>query len=57
MKMRTAYGTIPLLRQYLRKGADLSTVEQAEVRFAADEINGRPRVAPTMDSGSRGGVA
>jgi IS30 family transposase len=30
-----------LLRQYFRKGADLSTVEPAEVRFAADEINGR----------------
>lgn len=32
-----------LLRQYFRKGADLSSVEPAEVQFAADEINGRPR--------------
>jgi IS30 family transposase len=39
-----------LLRQYFRKGADLSTVEQAEVRFAADEINGRPRAVLGWDS-------
>ncbi|MBT2523858.1 IS30 family transposase, partial [Arthrobacter sp. ISL-28] len=39
-----------LLRQYFRKGADLSTVEQAEVRFAADEINGRPRAVLDWDS-------
>ncbi len=39
-----------LLRQYFRKGADLSTVEQAEVRFAADEINGRPRAVLNWDS-------
>jgi IS30 family transposase len=39
-----------LLRQYFRKGADLSTVEQAEVRFAADEINGRPRTVLNWDS-------
>ena len=32
-----------LLRQYVRKGADLSTVEQTEGRFAAEQINGRPR--------------
>lgn len=32
-----------LLRQYFRKGADLSSVKPAEVQFAADEINGRPR--------------
>lgn len=32
-----------LLRQYFRKGADLSTVEPAEVLFASDEINRRPR--------------
>lgn len=28
----------------------LSTVEQAEVRFAADEINGRPRAVLDWDS-------
>jgi hypothetical protein len=39
-----------LLRQYFRKGADLSTVEQAEVHFAADEINGRPRAVLDWDS-------
>jgi len=39
-----------LLRQYFRKGADLSTVQQAEVRFAADEINGRPRAVLEWDS-------
>ncbi|WP_427135770.1 IS30 family transposase [Pseudarthrobacter sp. S9] len=39
-----------LLRQYFRKGADLSAVEQAEVRFAADEINGRPRAVLGWDS-------
>ncbi|CAM3090737.1 Integrase core domain protein [Arthrobacter ulcerisalmonis] len=39
-----------LLRQYFRKGADLSTVEQAEVRFAADEINSRPRAVLGWDS-------
>jgi IS30 family transposase len=39
-----------LLRQYFRKGADLSTVEPAEVRFAADEINGRPRAVLDWDS-------
>ena len=39
-----------LLRQYFRKGADLSAVEQAEVRFAADEINGRPRAVLQWDS-------
>lgn len=32
-----------LLRQYFRKGDDLSTVEPADVLFAADEINSRPR--------------
>ncbi|MEC3853186.1 IS30 family transposase [Paenarthrobacter ureafaciens] len=32
-----------LLRQYFRKGDDLSTVDPYEVHFAADEINGRPR--------------
>ncbi len=42
-----AYG---LLRQYFRKGADLSAAEQAEVRFAADEINGRPRAVLGWDS-------
>ena len=31
-----------LLRQYFRKGDDLSTVEPADVLFAAQEINGRP---------------
>jgi hypothetical protein len=36
-------GTTPLLRQYFRKGDDLSTVEPADVLFAAQEINGRPR--------------
>jgi IS30 family transposase len=39
-----------LLRQYFCKGADLSSVEQAEVRFAADEINGRPRAVLGWDS-------
>lgn len=39
-----------LLRQYFRKGADLSAVEPAEVRFAADEINGRPRAVLGWDS-------
>ncbi|WP_181038595.1 IS30 family transposase [Arthrobacter sp. ZGTC131] len=39
-----------LLRQYFRKGADLSTVEQAEVRFAADVINGRPRAVLDWES-------
>lgn len=39
-----------LLRQYFRKGADLSTVEQAEVRFAADEINCSPRAVFGWDS-------
>lgn len=39
-----------LLRQYFRKGTDLSAVEQAEVRFAADEINGRPRAFLVWDS-------
>jgi hypothetical protein len=39
-----------LLRQYFRKGADLSTIEQAEVGFAADEINGRPRAVLDWDS-------
>ena len=39
-----------LLRQYFRKGADLSTAEQAEVRFAAGEINGRPRAVLGWDS-------
>ncbi|WP_171046582.1 IS30 family transposase [Pseudarthrobacter sp. NamE5] len=39
-----------LLRQYFRKGADLSTVEQAEVSFAADEINRRPRAVLNWDS-------
>ena len=39
-----------LLRQYFRKGADLSEVEQAEVRFAADEISGRPRAVLEWDS-------
>jgi IS30 family transposase len=32
-----------LLRQYFRKGSDLSTVEPTEVGIAANEINGRPR--------------
>lgn len=32
-----------LLRQYFRKGDDLSAVEPADVLFAADEINSRPR--------------
>jgi hypothetical protein len=36
-------GTTPLLRQYFRKGEDLSTVEPADVLFAAEEINSRPR--------------
>jgi IS30 family transposase len=39
-----------LLRQYFRKGADLSEVGQATVRFAADEINGRPRSVLGWDS-------
>lgn len=39
-----------LLRQYFRKGVDLSTVEPADVRFAADEINGRPRAVLAWDS-------
>lgn len=39
-----------LLRQYFRKGADLSEVGQAAVRFAADEINGRPRAVLGWDS-------
>lgn len=39
-----------LLRQYFRKGADLSTVEPADVRFAADEINGRPRAVLAWNS-------
>lgn len=39
-----------LLRQYFPKGADLRTVGQAEVRFAADEINGRPRAVLDWDS-------
>jgi IS30 family transposase len=32
-----------LLRQYFRKGDDLSAVDPEDVLFAADEINGRPR--------------
>lgn len=32
-----------LLRQYFRKGADLSTLDPSEVHFAAEEINSRPR--------------
>lgn len=32
-----------LLRQYFQKGADLSALDEADVRFATDEINGRPR--------------
>lgn len=32
-----------LLHQYFRKGDDLSAVEQADVLFAAKEINSRPR--------------
>jgi IS30 family transposase len=32
-----------LLRQYFRKGDDLSAVEPADVLFAAQEINSRPR--------------
>lgn len=39
-----------LLRQYFRKGVDLSTVEPADVRFAADEINGRPRAVLGWES-------
>jgi transposase, IS30 family len=39
-----------LRRQYFRKSADRSTVEQADVRFAADEINGRPRAVLEWDS-------
>lgn len=39
-----------LLRQYFRKGADLSTVEQAEIRFAADELNSRARAVLGWDS-------
>jgi IS30 family transposase len=31
-----------LLRQYFRKGDDLSAVEPADVLFAAEEINSRP---------------
>ncbi|TLM83276.1 IS30 family transposase [Pseudarthrobacter sp. NamE2] len=31
------------LRQYFRKGDDLSTLEPADVLFAAEEINSRPR--------------
>jgi hypothetical protein len=42
--------TNDLLRQYFRKGMDLSTVEPAEVRLAADEINGRPRAFLDGDS-------
>jgi IS30 family transposase len=32
-----------LLRQYFQKGKDLSAIDEAEVRLAADEINSRPR--------------
>jgi IS30 family transposase len=32
-----------LLRQYFQKGTDLSAIDEAEVRLAADEINSRPR--------------
>jgi IS30 family transposase len=39
-----------LLRQYFRKGADLSAVEHAEVCLAADEINWRPRAVLEWDS-------
>jgi hypothetical protein len=39
-----------LLRHDFPNGADLSTVEQAEVRSAADEINGRPRAVLDWDS-------
>lgn len=39
-----------LLRQYFRKGADLNEVGQATVRFAADEINSRPRSVLGWDS-------
>jgi IS30 family transposase len=39
-----------LLRQYFRKGTDLGAGEQADVRFAADEINGRPRAVLEWDS-------
>lgn len=35
-----------LLCQSFRKGTDLSAVEAADVRFAADEINSRPRRPP-----------
>lgn len=39
-----------LLRQYFRKGDDLSTVEPADVYFDAEEINGRPRAVLGWDS-------
>jgi IS30 family transposase len=39
-----------LLRQYFRKGTDLSGVEHGEVRFTADEINGRPKAVLEWDN-------
>lgn len=41
---------VRLLRQYFRKGDDLSRVEPADVLFAAEEINGRPRAVLGWDS-------
>ncbi len=41
-----------LLRQYFRKGDDLSVVEPLDVLFAAQEINGRPRAVLDWSSAS-----
>ncbi|WP_171046585.1 IS30 family transposase [Pseudarthrobacter sp. NamE5] len=41
-----------LLRQYFRKGDDLSAVEPAHVLFAAEKINSRPRAVLNWSSAS-----
>ncbi|MHC6232019.1 IS30 family transposase [Arthrobacter sp. MMS24-T111] len=41
-----------LLRQYFRKGDDLSTIKPADVLFAAAEINSRPRSVLNWSSAS-----
>ncbi|MET4622967.1 IS30 family transposase [Arthrobacter sp. 2762] len=41
-----------LLRQYFRKGDDLSMVDPADVLFAAEEINSRPRAVLNWSSAS-----
>lgn len=41
-----------LLRQYFRKGHDLSTVEPADVLLATEEINSRPRAVLDWSSAS-----